>query len=172
MSTDLDAESIARLSLHDPKHFGIQHSQTLHRLEILKNWNISAGSRVLELGCGQGDCTTVLAHAVGGDGKVVAVDPASLDYGSPYTLGQAQNHISNGPLGDRIIWVQQSPLEYLSANHTRFDAAILAHTSDCFLQSGRWLLPTPQLNLTSSPRWHKLRWSVANQRALQMSAQY
>lgn len=81
MSTDLDAESIARLSLHDPKHSGIQHSQTLHRLEILKNWNISAGSRVLELGCGQGDCTTVLAHAVGEDGKVLAVDPASLDYG-------------------------------------------------------------------------------------------
>ena len=81
MSTDLDADSIARLSLHDPKHFGIQHSQTLHRLEILESWNISAGSRVLELGCGQGDCTTVLAHAVGEDGKVVAVDPASLDYG-------------------------------------------------------------------------------------------
>ncbi|TIA14671.1 ankyrin [Aureobasidium pullulans] len=139
MSTDLDADSIARLSLHDPKHFGIQHSQTLHRLEILKNWNISAGSRVLELGCGQGDCTTVLAHAVGEDGKVVAVDPASLDYGSPYTLGQAQNHISNGPLGDRIIWAQQSPLEYLSANHTKFDAAILAHSL--------WYFPSPLLIL-------------------------
>jgi predicted methyltransferase len=100
MSTDLDAESIARLSLHDPKHFGIQHSQTLHRLEILKNWNISAGSRVLELGCGQGDCTTVLAHAVGEDGKVVAVDPASLDYGilplynnsNTNSLTQPQDH--------------------------------------------------------------------------------
>ncbi|THX20253.1 S-adenosyl-L-methionine-dependent methyltransferase [Aureobasidium pullulans] len=141
MSTDLDAEFIARLSLHDPKHFGIQHSQTLHRLEILKNWSISAGSRVLELGCGQGDCTTVLAHAVGEDGKVVAVDPASLDYGSPYTLGQAQNHISNGPLGDRIIWVQQSPLEYLSANHTKFDAAILAHSL--------WYFPSPLLILNT-----------------------
>ncbi|THV98508.1 S-adenosyl-L-methionine-dependent methyltransferase [Aureobasidium pullulans] len=139
MSTDLDADSIARLSLHDPKHFGIQHSQTLHRLEILKNWNIPTRSRVLELGCGQGDCTTVLAHAVGEDGKVVAVDPASLDYGSPYTLGQAQNHISNGPLGDRIIWVQQSPLEYLSANHTKFDAAIFAHSL--------WYFPSPALIL-------------------------
>jgi len=40
------------------------------------------GSKVLELGCGQGDCTTVLATTVGGEGSVVAVDPAELDYGT------------------------------------------------------------------------------------------
>jgi predicted methyltransferase len=82
MSTDLDAAAIARLSLHEPVHFGVQHAQTLHRLELLKHWNISTGSKVLELGCGQGDCTTVLANAVGEQGSVVAVDPAELDYGT------------------------------------------------------------------------------------------
>lgn len=51
--------------------------------------------------------------------------------GSPYTLGQAQNHISRGPLGERITWVQQSPVEYLASlppNDKIFDATILAHS--------------------------------------------
>jgi ubiquinone/menaquinone biosynthesis C-methylase UbiE len=81
MSAQLDAAFIARLSLHDPAHFSIQHSQTLHRLKLLQYWNIPTCSKVLELGCGQGDCTTVLASAVGEQGSVVAVDPAELDYG-------------------------------------------------------------------------------------------
>jgi predicted methyltransferase len=86
MSIRIDAASIARLSLHDPSHFSIQHSQTLHRLVLLQNWNIPTGAKVLELGCGQGDCTTVLAHAVGEQGRVVAVDPAGLDYGASFCV--------------------------------------------------------------------------------------
>jgi ubiquinone/menaquinone biosynthesis C-methylase UbiE len=81
MSTKLDAVSIAHLSLHDPTNFSIQHSQTLHRLMLVQQWNIPTGSKVLELGCGQGDCTTVLANAVGEQGSVVGVDPANLGYG-------------------------------------------------------------------------------------------
>ncbi|XP_014551720.1 hypothetical protein COCVIDRAFT_112161 [Bipolaris victoriae FI3] len=141
MSTQFDAESLARISLHDPSDFNVQLSQTSHRLVLLQNWNIPAGSKILELGCGQGDCTTVLAHAVGKEGSVVAVDPADLNYGAPYSLGQAQTHISQSPLGTRITWVQQSPLDYLSslsspssstssqsANDTKtFDATVLAH---------------------------------------------
>ncbi|KAE8373764.1 putative SAM-dependent methyltransferase [Aspergillus bertholletiae] len=135
MSTQLDAACIARVSLHDPANFSIQHCQTSHRLVLLQYWNIPMDSKVLELGCGQGDCTTVLANAVGEQGKVVAVDPAELDYGAPYTLGQAQGHISQGPLGRRITWVQQSPLDYLSSlpspsspsSPPAFDAAVLAH---------------------------------------------
>ena len=86
MSTQLDAASIARLSLHDPTHFSVQCSQTLHRLELLRHWNIPTGSEVLEVECGQGDCTTVLAHAVGEQGRVVAIDPAELDYGASFSL--------------------------------------------------------------------------------------
>jgi len=142
----LDSGSLAELSLHDPKHFEVQHSQTIHRLVLLKLWNIPAGSKVLELGCGQGDCTTALADAVGDQGKVVAVDPADLNYGAPYTLGQAQNHISQGPLGGRIEWVQQLPLDYLSSlaspstpDTKAFDATVLAH---CL-----WYFPSHQLIL-------------------------
>lgn len=82
MLTQLDATSIARLSLHDVSHFSIQHAQNLHRLELVRHWKIGPGWRVLELGCGQGDCTTVLASAVGEQGKIVAVDPAELSYGA------------------------------------------------------------------------------------------
>lgn len=52
--------------------------------------------------------------------------------GSPYTLGQAQSHLSQGPLGKRITWVQQSPFDYLSSlpgtdSSLNLDAAVLAH---------------------------------------------
>ncbi|PYH99291.1 S-adenosyl-L-methionine-dependent methyltransferase [Aspergillus ellipticus CBS 707.79] len=141
---DADAASIARLSLHDPANFSLQHSQTLHRLVLLQHWSIPAGSKILELGCGQGDCTTVLASAVGEQGRVVAVDPAALDYGAPYTLGQAQDHISQGPLGKQITWIQQTPLEYLSplpSSHKTFDATVLAHSL--------WYFSTPSLILST-----------------------
>jgi hypothetical protein len=66
------------------------------------------------------------------------------DLGAPYTLGQAQHHISQGPLGRRILWVQQSPLEYLSSlslssptSTPAFDAAVLAHSL--------WYFSTPSL---------------------------
>jgi predicted methyltransferase len=81
MSAHPDPAALARLSLYDPSHFHVQLSQTKHRLDLLERWNIPKGSRVLELGCGQGDCTTVLADAVGEEGKVVALDPADLEYG-------------------------------------------------------------------------------------------
>jgi hypothetical protein len=60
--------------------------------------------------------------------------------GSPWTLGQAQAYISQGLLGGRITWVQQSPLYYLysmpcststtapaTGNSKAFDATVLAH---------------------------------------------
>lgn len=95
MSAQLnDAASIARLSLHNPNYFEIQHSQTLHRLALLQHWNIPAGCKVLELGCGQGDCTTVLANAVGEQGRVVAVDPADLEYGESFRFFLLISHKS------------------------------------------------------------------------------
>ena len=55
-----------------------------HRVNIVKSWNILPGSRILEVGPGQGDCTIVLATAVGESGHVDAVDPAPLNYGTPF----------------------------------------------------------------------------------------
>lgn len=64
--------------------------------------------------------------------------------GSPYTLGQAQSHILQGPLGKHISWIQQSPLDYLSTlshNSMIFDVAVLAH---CL-----WYFPSPSVILST-----------------------
>ncbi|KIP07881.1 hypothetical protein PHLGIDRAFT_29844 [Phlebiopsis gigantea 11061_1 CR5-6] len=124
----LSASSIASLCLHETKWFHIQLHQTEHRIDLISKWAVDLhGAKVLELGCGQGDCTAVLAEAVGSEGHVTAVDPASLDYGSPYTLGQAQSHLSSGRLGSRITWKQASPLTFLEESTETYDVAVLAH---------------------------------------------
>lgn len=57
-------------------------AQMEHRVDLVQYWDIQPGSRVLEIGCGQGDTTTVLADAVGEHGHVDAIDPGSPDYGT------------------------------------------------------------------------------------------
>lgn len=75
----------------------------------------------------------MLAEAVASSssgGHIDAVDPAPLDYGAPYTIGQAQSHLSSGPLGDLITWHQADPLAFLARardQETKWDVAILAH---------------------------------------------
>jgi tRNA G46 methylase TrmB len=74
-----------------PEPSRIAISQTQHRLNLLAAWfgsleaakNALEGKTVIEIGCGQGDMTVALAWAVGSTGKVYAIDPAPLDYGSP-----------------------------------------------------------------------------------------
>ena len=74
--------------------------------------------------------------------------------GAPYTLGQAQGHISQSLLGRRITWVQQTPLDYLysipspsstsslpASESKAFDATVLAH---CL-----WYFASPSLILST-----------------------
>lgn len=113
-------------------------TQTQHRLDLLSAWFGSleaaktslADKTVLEIGCGQGDMTVVLAWAVGSSGTVHAVDPARLDYGAPETLGEAQARISASELGSRIQWKQSDPVEAIRADLSLLDAdyIILAHS--------------------------------------------
>jgi len=79
MFIPLDAKEIASKSL--TYHLNTQIGQTLERIELVQRWDIKEGDVVLEIGCGQGDTTGVLATAVGQNGKVVAIDPGALDYG-------------------------------------------------------------------------------------------
>jgi hypothetical protein len=109
----------------DPKY-----SQTAHRLNILKGWNISPSSKIIEIGCGQGDCTTVLASLVGPSGHIDAIDSAPLDYGSPMTLGEAQASISESEIGDRVSWHQSSPLPFIQdVPEGTYDVAVFVHSS-------------------------------------------
>lgn len=80
----------------------IQKIQTAHRLKLAQFWSIKKGMRVLEIGCGQGDTTAVLAHLVGEEGFVHGIDVAAADYGSPITLGEATRHLKASKLGAQI----------------------------------------------------------------------
>lgn len=80
----------------------IQRVQTAHRLKLVEFWGIKAGSRVLEIGCGQGDTTAVLAHVVGETGLVHGIDIAAGNYGAPITLGDAMHYLQKSELGKQI----------------------------------------------------------------------
>ncbi|KAG8686072.1 hypothetical protein FRC09_014359 [Ceratobasidium sp. 395] len=147
----LNIEEIADLNLWKPWFKTAPLNQTIHRVRLAQAWDIPEGSHVLELGCGQGDCTVVLAAAVGDNGHVTGVDPASLDYGafvcaclyeqghqitnfcknpgSPSTLGQAQSHLKQSKFGSRMVFVQASSVDFIATpgNENKFDTVVLAH---------------------------------------------
>ncbi|KAI5118073.1 hypothetical protein M0805_003662 [Coniferiporia weirii] len=142
----LDVDSIASIA-SIASHQGntvIAVNQTRHRVDLVQFWDIRPGEKVLELGCGQGDCTVVLASAVGERGHVTAVDPGALDYGSPMTLGEAQAHIKASPLGARITFVQADPRTHLHSILSSaplvdgffYDTAILSHCIWYFASPG------------------------------------
>ncbi|EFY85070.1 hypothetical protein J3459_006757 [Metarhizium acridum] len=130
--TPLAAEAADKIAsyaiLDDAKHLTVEIGQAEHRIRLVNSWKIPQGSKVLEIGCGQGTCTAVLAEAVGPEGHVDAVDPGPPDYGAPFTLAQAQAHLSAGPVGDRITWYNAEPIKFLSDNPgKRWDFVVLAH---------------------------------------------
>ncbi|KAH7337747.1 hypothetical protein B0J17DRAFT_756969 [Rhizoctonia solani] len=118
----LDVAEIAQLNIWEPWFKTAPTSQTAHRVNLAKAWDITENSRVLELGCGQGDCTAVLASAVGDGGYVTGVDPAPLDYGHSI-------HLLKSKIGHRMAFVQADPIEFLNSpeNQNTFDTAVLAH---------------------------------------------
>ncbi|KAE9386895.1 S-adenosyl-L-methionine-dependent methyltransferase [Gymnopus androsaceus JB14] len=161
----VSAQDIASLCLHAPddRHFQVQLQSTEHRLAILSSClpHLVPGAKILELGCGQGDTTTVLAELVGDEGHVTAVDPGSLDYGSPFTLGQAQSHLSAGRLGPRITWKQGDPLDFLrSESNTEYDVTVL---SICiwYFASPSVLVPILRALSTRSKRIFIAEWSLS-----------
>ncbi|EGN94530.1 hypothetical protein SERLA73DRAFT_188484 [Serpula lacrymans var. lacrymans S7.3] len=122
----LDPASIAQLSLYGSR-FDVQLGQTEHRVNLVTAWKVQEGDHVLEIGCGQGDCTAVLATAVGETGKVTAIDPAPSEYGSPWTIGQAQSHLKASPIGNRMTFLRSNTESILASDDTIYDIAILAH---------------------------------------------
>ncbi|KAB1139426.1 class I SAM-dependent methyltransferase [Streptomyces luteolifulvus] len=109
----------------------IQLSQTRHRAALVASWHIAPGSTVLELGCGQGDMTAVLAEAAGPKGRVVAVDVAEPSYGAPVTLGESAARLAAGPLGPRIDFRFGTDVLDPSVDFSEgaFDHVVLAHCS-------------------------------------------
>lgn len=122
------AKTIASYFPTPPSQAHIEIGQAEHRIQLINLWQIAPGSRILEIGCGQGNCTAVLAEAVGPSGHIDAVDPGSPDYGAPFTLAQAQAHLSASPVGDRITWHYADPVEFLVEQSTKsWDLVVFAH---------------------------------------------
>ncbi|MFD1849710.1 class I SAM-dependent methyltransferase [Oceanobacillus bengalensis] len=106
----------------------IQQVQLQHRLDLVKSFRIKKGMSIIEIGCGQGDTTVALADAVGKDGKVIGIDLASRNYGSPLTLGQATDLIKKSTLGERITFHFEMDFDTFDSNEV-FDIAVLSHSS-------------------------------------------
>lgn len=126
-----DSEEIAGLTAVKPEHRELQVVQTQFRMQLVEGWQIPPDAKILEIGCGQGDMTAVLANAVGPEGHVTAVDIASPDYGAPATLGEAAAHLKSTPLGERIDF--RFEFDVLDPENTfpenRFDYTVMTHCS-------------------------------------------
>lgn len=117
---------VSKYNLYE--HDEVQQIQLQHRLDLVKAFEVKEGMHVLEIGCGQGDTTMALADAVGKDGRVVGLDIASRDYGTPLNLGQATDIIKKSALGERITFHFETDLNTYEADEV-FDLAVLSHSS-------------------------------------------
>jgi len=145
-------DSVVKCMTSNNDMSNIQSIQTEHRFKLVEFWNIKEGSKVLEIGCGQGDTTAVLAYTVGENGFVHGIDNGSRDYGSPSTLGEAADHLQNSSLGKQIK--MDFEVDVLSPQFNfptkAFDYIVLSHCS--------WYLSsTDELNdiLKKIKKWGK-----------------
>lgn len=113
------------------EHKDVQRIQTEHRLKLVEFWSIQPGDTVLEIGCGQGDTTAVLAWATGSDGVVHGIDVATRDYGSPITVGDSANYLLDSKLGAPIQMDYE--VDVLNADthfpEDAFDYVVISHAS-------------------------------------------
>ena len=110
-----------------------QLRQTRFRRQLVEWWRIQPGQRILEIGCGQGDMTAVIADAVGPNGFVLAVDSAAENYGSPISLGDSARCLTVSELGAQIEF--QYNFSAYSSLGSDFDAIVLANCSWYFASS-------------------------------------
>ena len=106
-------------------------AQLRHRMALVEFWTPAPGDQVLEVGCGQGDCTAVLAYAVGKGGKVVATDIESDTYGAPVSLRDAHRFMKSSNIGKRIEFRTCANLLDLKWDFPDeyFDLVVFAHSS-------------------------------------------
>lgn len=137
-----------------------QRRQTAFRYAVVDTWGVPEGARVLEIGCGQGDTTAVLANAVGPSGSVVAVDSGPPTYGSPITIGESMRGLLEGPLGPRID--ARMPCNLLVESDfgdDAFDIVVMAHCSWYFTSMDQ-LHATLRLVRRLAPRLALSEWDI------------
>lgn len=106
----------------------VQRIQSTHRIKLAGIWKIPEGGRILEIGCGQGDTTAVLAHLVGENGFVHGIDIAPAAYGAPLTLGQATEQLLRSQIGGRLrIDLNTDFLSDAFAPDGMYDCFVMSH---------------------------------------------
>jgi len=127
----IEAKEIAEQMTADAAGRAIQVVQTEFRMQLVRSWRIPDGAKVLEIGCGQGDMTAVLANAVGEIGHVTAIDIADPSYGAPVTLGEATARLKALSLGARIDFRLRCDIldPACAFPADAFDYVVLAHSS-------------------------------------------
>lgn len=124
-------ETIVKCMSSDKDMNAVQRIQTEHRLKLVQAWGIKEGSRVLEIGCGQGDTTAALAYVVGEAGFVHGVDIAAPDYGAPITVGDAARYLQQSVLGKQVQ--MEFNVDVLAADvdfpEDSFDYIVFSHCS-------------------------------------------
>jgi len=145
----------------------IQHQ---HRLRLIDAWQISTGSRLLEIGCGQGDMSYALALAVGEAGFIEATDPADPSYGAPLTLGEASADLAASTVGSRLnIRIPFSILDKPGLlDGQRFDGAVLAHCSWYFADAPTLLRTLGRLK-DFSERLYFAEWMLVPNKSEQLA---
>lgn len=150
----------------------VQRVQTAHRMRIVEATPIKEGMRVLEIGCGQGDTTAVLAAKVGPTGFVKGIDIANGTYGAPITLAEATDHLLAGPLGQRMEFQLNTDLLDLSEDEL-YDVAIFSHCS-WYMNSVKTLETLLQKALKIAKQVIVVEWDIVDvveqQRAHQQAA--
>lgn len=120
-----------RMGLPESPAEKVQRIQSAHRQRLVDLWPIENGARLLEIGCGQGDMTAVLARVVGPLGHVVAVDIADPSYGAPQTLRDATDRLLSSTMGDRMEFhfefdALDPPFDFEADS---FDWVVMVHSS-------------------------------------------
>lgn len=118
--------------LHDIKQETLVYIPRFgHRLDIIEKWSIEPGTRILDIGCGQGESSLALALEVNSS-HITGIDTARLDYGVPLTVGESQEYALKSSLGQRISFVQTDASSLLKSLGRPldciFDAAVLCHS--------------------------------------------
>src|SRR5262249_19222759 len=104
-------------------------------------WRPGIGAHIIEIGCGQGETTVVLASMVGASGHVLAVDNGPAEYGRPVTLGEAHAYIKAAALGNYIEFLLSTDLldPHIDFPENVFDLVVFSQSS-CYMSS------TPELH--------------------------
>ncbi|KAL2260167.1 hypothetical protein VTK26DRAFT_5926 [Humicola hyalothermophila] len=139
MATQLKEEGLSAIAwediwssyLHKESERSIIAKRFQHRINLCQVWGIEPGWQILDIGCGQGESSLVLASFTGPSGLVTGIDTAPPGYGGPYTLVEAQAFIAASPLGSRIRFHSIDAPKLLASTTPpppRFDCAILCHS--------------------------------------------